>query len=169
MWDTTSEAGIGSCGFMNNFYDVTQQSVLGGITGCNPEALSILSDFTLQVQMTIVSGDAGGITFRVIHSNFYLFAITPDGSYHLDIENGSSLSLPAVVRQGTSTAIHKGLNQSNLIAVVAIGKNFNFYVNNHLVDTVTDSTFGSGQIGLAAEESSNTTDMVFSDAMVWRM
>ena len=165
----TSEAGIGSCGFMNNVYDVTQDSVLGGITGCNPEALSVLSDFTLQVQITIIGGDAGGITFRVTHSNFYLFAITPDGSYHFDVENGNSLSLPVVLQQGTSPAIHKGLNQSNLIAVVAIGKNFNFYVNNHLIDTVTDGAFSSGQIGLAAEESSNVTDVMFSNAMVWRM
>ncbi len=169
MWDITSTAGAGSCGFMNNAYHVTQDSVLGGITGCNPEALSPLSDFTLQVQMTFVNGDAGGITFRVTHTNFYLFAITPDGSYHFDVENGASLSLPTVVRQGTSSAIHKGLNRSNLIAMVAIGKNFNFYVNNQLVDTVNDGTYNSGQIGLAAEESSNATDVMFSNAMVWKL
>ena len=169
MWDITSTAGAGSCGFMNNAYHVTQDSVLGGITGCNPEALSPLSDFTLQVQMTLVSGDAGGITFRVTHTNFYLFAITPDGSYHFDVENGTSLSLPTVVRQGKNSAIHKGLNRSNLIAIVAIGKNFNLYVNNQLIDTVTDGTYGSGQIGLAAEESSNATDVMFSNAMVWKL
>jgi eukaryotic-like serine/threonine-protein kinase len=167
MWDITSLAGEGSCGFMNNAYYVTQVSPLGGITGCNPEALPVLGDFTLQVQLTILSGDAGGVTLRVVHSNFYLFAIAPDGSYHFDILNG--LSLPSVVKQGSSSAIHKGLNQPNLLAVVARGGTFMLYVNNQLIDTVSDATFATGQIGLAAEESSNTTAVAFSNAMVWKM
>jgi eukaryotic-like serine/threonine-protein kinase len=152
---------------MNNAYYVTQVSPLGGITGCNPEALPVLGDFTLQVQLTILSGDAGGVTLRVVHSNFYLFAIAPDGSYHFDILNG--LSLPSVVKQGSSSAIHKGLKQPNLLAVVARGGTFMFYVNNQLIDTVSDATFATGQIGLAAEESSNTTAVAFSNAMVWKM
>ena len=167
MWDITSLAGEGSCGFMNNAYIVTQDSPLGGITGCNPEALPTQGDFTLQVQLVILNGDAGGVTFRVVHSNFYLFAIAPDGSYHFDIQNG--LSLPSVVKQGTSSAIRKGLNQPNLLAVVATGSTFKLYVNNHLIDTVSDTTFATGQLGLAAEESSNTTAVAFSNAMVWKM
>ena len=169
MWDITTIAGQGSCGFANNVYHVAQDSPLGGITGCNPEALTSLNDFTLQVQLTIISGDAGGVTLRVVHSNFYLFAIAPDGSYHFDIVNGNGLSLPSVVKQGTSPFIRKGLNQPNLLAVVAIGSKFSLYVNNHQIDTVSDSTFAAGQLGLAAEESSNATDVAFSNAKVWKM
>lgn len=169
MWDITTIAGQGSCGFAHNAYFVTQDSILGGITGCNPEALPILGDFTMQVQITIAGGDAGGITFRVTHSNFYLFAITRDGSYHFDIVSGNSLSLPTVIRQGTSSAIRKGLRQPNLVALVAIGSTFQLYVNHRLVDTVTDSTFASGQVGLAAEESSSATGVLFSNAMVWKL
>ena len=117
--------------------------------------------------MTIISGDAGGITFRVTGSNFYLFAIAPDGSYHFDSVNG--ISLPTVVRQGTNPAIHTGLNQSNLIAVVAIGNSISLYVNNNFLVKVTDSTYSSGQIGVAASENSNATDVIFSNARVWKM
>jgi eukaryotic-like serine/threonine-protein kinase len=169
MWDITTIAGQGSCGFANNAYLVGQDSILGGITGCNPEALPVLSNFTFQVQLTILSGDAGGVTFRVIHSNFYLFAIAPDGTYHFDVLNGNGLSLPVVAKQGSSSAIRKGLNQPNLLAVVAIGGTFSLYVNNHLVSTVTDATLASGQIGVAAEESSNATGVLFANAMVWKM
>ncbi len=169
MWDITTITGQGSCGFANNAYQVTQDSPLGGITGCNPEALASLNDFTLQVQLTITSGDAGGVTFRVAHSNFYLFAIAPDGSYHFDIVNGSGLSLPSVVKQGTSPFIHKGLNRPNLLAIVAIGSKFSLYMNSHQIDTVNDGTLASGQIGLAAEESGDTTNVAFSNVMVWKM
>jgi len=169
QWDTTNTPGEGGCGFANNAYQVVQDIIIGGgITGCNPEAFAPLKDFTFQVQMAIVSGDAGGITFRVTGSNFYLFAITPGGSYHFDVVNGNGLALPGVLKQGSSSAIHKGLNQPNLIAVVALGNKFDLYVNNQHIDTVTNGTLGSGNIGLAAEEVSNPTDVMFSNAMVWK-
>ena len=169
QWDTTNTQGEGGCGFANNAYQVVQNAIIGGgITSCNPEAFTSPSDFTLQVQMTIVSGDAGGITFRVANSNFYLFAITPDGSYHLDLVNGNGLALPTVLKQGTSSAIHKGLRQPDLIAVVAFGNTFDLYVNNQHIDTVTNSTLSSGNIGLAAEEVSNPTAVMFSNVMVWK-
>jgi hypothetical protein len=110
----------------------------------------------------------GGITFRVTNSNFYLFAITPDGSYHFDVVNGNGLSLPSAIKQGTSSAIQKGLNRPNLLAVVAIGNKFDLYVNNQHIDTVADSALSAGKIGLAAEEVSNPTDVIFNNAMVWK-
>jgi eukaryotic-like serine/threonine-protein kinase len=170
MWDITNSPGVGSCGFANNSYNVVQNIIIaGGITGCNPEAFPPLKDFTIQAQLTIISGDAGGITLRGANSNFYLFAIAPDGSYHFDIVNGTGLSLPTVLKQGTSPSIQKGLTQPNLIAVVALGNTFNLYVNNRHIDAVTDSTLSSGQIGLAAEEASNPTDVMFSNVSVWKM
>lgn len=169
QWDSINTPGEGSCGFTNNAYHVVQDIIVGGgITGCNPEAFPALQNFTFQVQLTIVSGDAGGITLRVANSNFYLFAIAPDGSYHFDVVNGSGLALPTVVKQGSSSAIQKGLNRPNLIAVVARGSTFDLYVNNQHIDTVTDGTFSSGNIGLVAEEVSNPTDVMFSNAMVWK-
>jgi hypothetical protein len=169
LWDITNTPGEGSCGFTNNAYLVVQDIIIGGgITGCNPEAFPPLKDFTFQVQLTIVRGDAGGITFRVANSNFYLFAITPDGSYHVDVENGNGTALPGVLKQGTSSAIKRGFNQPNLIAVVALGNKFDLYVNNQHIDTVTDSALSAGNIGLAAEEVSNPTDVLFSNAMVWK-
>lgn len=169
QWDTINTAGEGGCGFANNAYHAVQDIAIGGgITGCNPEAFPALQDFTFQVQMTIIKGDAGGITFRVSNSNFYLFAITPDGSYHFDVVNGNGLALPSVSKQGNSSAIKRGFNQPNLIAVVAHGNTFDLYVNNRYIDTVTDSALSSGNIGVAAEEASNPTDVMFSNAMVWK-
>ena len=170
QWDTTSIAGSGSCGFSNNLYHVMQDSPLGGITSCNPEAnVPALTNFTFQVQMTLVHGDEGGITFRGKQSNFYLFAIGSDGSYHLDVVNDNSgVSLPKTLKQASSPYI-KGSGSSNLLAVVAIGNTISLYMNSNLLATVTDSTYSSGQIGVAASENSNATDAAFSNAKVWKM
>ncbi|HEX6481853.1 MAG TPA: serine/threonine-protein kinase, partial [Ktedonobacteraceae bacterium] len=170
QWDTTSIAGSGSCGFNNNMYHVIENSPLGGITSCNPEAnVPALTNFTFQVQMTLVQGDEGGITFRGNQSNFYLFAISGDGSYHLDLVNdNSSVSLPTTLKQASSSYI-KGSGSSNLLAVVAVGNTISLYVNNTLLAKVTDSTYSSGQIGLASSENSNATEVAYSNAKVWKI
>lgn len=169
-WDAGNLDNQGICHFEENAYHVVQNAiVLGGITACNPQALPPQSDFAIQVQVVITQGDAGGIAFRGKDLDFYLFAVAPDGSYHFDVVKANELQLPHVMRQGTNAAIHKGHGRTNLLAVVAVGNTFRLYVNKNLVGTVTDSTFQSGQIGLAAEESSNTTEVVFRDAMVWKL
>ena len=65
-------------------------------------------------------------------------------------------------------AIHTGLNQANTLAVVAQGNTFDLYVNDEKVDSVSDSTYSQGEIGvLAANQAGNGTEVVFSNAMVW--
>jgi eukaryotic-like serine/threonine-protein kinase len=169
-WDVGNLSGQGICRFAGNTYHVVQNAiVLGGITTCNSQALPSQSNFAIQVQVTITSGDAGGIAFRAQDLDFYLFAIAPDGSYHFEVVQVNELQPPHTVSQGVDPAIHKGLNQPNLLAVVAVGNTIHLYVNKHEVDTVTDNTFQSGQIGLTAEESTNPTDVMFSNAMVWKL
>ena len=170
-WDVANlSGGQGSCGFVANTYHAVQNAiVLGGITACNPQVFPPQSNFTIQVQVTITSGDAGGISFRGAASDFYLFAVAPDGSYHFDVVQANEMQLPRVVRHSTNSVIRKGLNKTNLLAVVAIGNTFHLYINHREVGTVIDSTFQSGQIGLVAEENTNPTDVAFSNAMVWKL
>ncbi|HLH60348.1 MAG TPA: serine/threonine-protein kinase [Ktedonobacteraceae bacterium] len=173
QWDTTNVTGAGGCGFTSNAYHVIQSSPLGGIFICSPEAnVAPLSNLTFQVQMIIVKGEAGGIAFRENEnlSNYYLFVIGSDGSYELEVANGNNF--PSILQHSSSSYIQKGPGQTNLLAVVAIGTSISLYVNNHLLITVTDSTYSSGQIGVAASESfgnSDTADVVFSNAMLWKL
>jgi hypothetical protein len=73
------------------------------------------------------------------------------------------------LQQASSPHINKGQGKSNLLAVVAVGNTISLYVNNNFLVKVTDSTYSSGQIGVAAAENSNATDVVFSNAKVWKM
>ena len=129
-----------------------------------------LSDFAFQVQMTITQGSAGGLTFRVdnTQSSFYNFYITPDGFYELDLVSGDHLI--KILNYGPSSAINTGLNQHNLLTVIARGSTIYLYVNKHNLATVSDSTYRSGSIGLFALNGNTISgDVAFSNVQVWKL
>ncbi len=155
--------GAGTCAFTGGAYqvDALQQ-------GSNHYCTSSpnFSDSAYQVQMTIVKGDAGGIGFRTdtTKGNGYLFVISQDGKYGLYLFTNSSSIL---LRGGSSNAINTGLNQPNVVAVVANGSTIDLYVNNQKIDGVSDSTYSQGQIGISTIDLNSPTEVVFSNAKVW--
>jgi hypothetical protein len=156
-----------SCGFTGGVYHA---SVSPKITGpCVAPAIDI-SDFAFQAQMTILKGDAGGLIFRfnLAQSSFnsYLFFIDRLGSYSLvAIQNNNNARQLA---NGVNSAIKVGLNQGNLLAVIARGSNLYLYVNKQYITNVGDNTFNTGVVGVFAT-GSNATDVAFSNAQVWRL
>src|SRR6266704_5543585 len=80
--------------------------------------------------------------------------------------NGNNCKFNAL-RSGSSPAINTGLNQTNLVAVVASGSTIDLHVNNQKIDSYSDSTYSQGLIGVAAADVNNPTEVVFSDAKVW--
>jgi Domain of Unknown Function (DUF1080) len=129
------------------------------------------SNFAFEVQMQVIKGDGGGISFRVENttttSKLYTFYIVQDGSYELDMVNGSDGSR---LTNGSSAVINKGLNQSNLVAVVAHGTTIMLYVNHQQIASATDSTYSHGPIGLYVIPYNNhPTEVVFSNAKVWTL
>ena len=117
--------------------------------------------------MRIIQGDCGGIIFRFQTPNngtFYLFAVCQDGMYAL--YNSYDITL---IQPNSSSAIHTGLNQSNLIGVVANGSTLDLYVNNQKIDSVSDGTYSHGQIALAADASNDPTEVAFNNARVWTL
>ena len=129
---------------------------------------SDFSNFTYQVNMQIISGDCGGIIFRAddVANNFYSFEICQDGSYDFLIYKKDNAS--SVINQKVNSAIYTGLQIQNIIKVVANGNVFDLYVNNKKIDSVTNSTFSHGQIGIIAKAKNNPpTEVAFSNAEVW--
>lgn len=63
------------------------------------------------------------------------------GQFEWGIFNGR------VFNKGTNSAIRIGLNQTNVIAIVANGANFDAYMNQQHIDSATDATVDQG--GLA--------------------
>ena len=119
--------------------------------------------------MMITSGDCGGIIFRADFTNrhYYLFSICQDGSYQLRLYTQPAGPETKIFLQSSSPNIHTGLGQSNLTAVVANNDSISLYANNQLINSVQDSTYSQGQIGLEADNNNSPTEVVFSNAKVW--
>jgi hypothetical protein len=164
-WDVTSIPGGGGCAFADGAYHSSMPQQ-GYFSPCFAEATNF-TNFSYQIQMTFVKGDQGGIAFRgnAQKGAFYYFHINRNGTYALEIYDNDIST--GVVKQGSSPAIKTGLNQTNLMAVVANGNQIDLYVNMQHIDSITDSTYSSGQIGVVAEDITNPTDVAFSNAQVW--
>ena len=169
-WDE-GESSLGTCTFTGGTYHVNA-ILLDSTNDCL--ASPNFSDFAYQVQMTIVKGDGGGIIFREDNArgNAYYFAIGQQSGvwgyklWKFSNCNSNNCNV-SELRSGSSAAIKTALNQSNLVTVVASGSTIDLYVNNQKIDSVSDNSYGSGQIGVAATYLKNQTEVVFSDAKVW--
>lgn len=140
------------------------------------------TNFVYQVEMTVVKGDAGAIEFHINRSELtkYQLKVYPQtGSYRVirydspKDEDPSkkpdfgAFSKSTLLATGSApTVIRPGLKQSNLLAVTVNGSTFNFYVNQKLLTTVSDSSYKQGQIAVAAHHGSH---VAFRNAKVWEL
>jgi len=156
---------IGSCKFIAGAYHVIMPQT-GQFHYCTASATSF-TDFVYQVQMTITRGDQGGILFRANggQGNFYYFHISRKGLYGLDIYNNRTFV--RTLRGGFSAAINTALNAPDLLAIVAKGNTFDLYINLQHIASASDNTFSNGQIGVAADDEGDVTEVVFRLAKVW--
>jgi type II secretory pathway pseudopilin PulG len=126
-------------------------------------------NFAYEVQMKILKGDGGGILFHVESTNpneYYEFDVFEDGSYGFYKADAGKFS---TLTSGNSAAIHQGLNKTNVLGVVVGGSTFTLYINGKSVDSVTDSTFTHGQIGVEASVANQATEVSFTNAKVWKL
>jgi hypothetical protein len=162
-WQNGSDPSSGSsCQFSGGTYHIQAKNMNYFCTGPAP----VFSDLAFEVNMRIVQGSCGGIWFRGNYSAAtpaYFFQVCQDQGYGLYLygKNGKTLL------SNTSPAIHAGLNQSNLIAVVTIGNHFDLYVNQQNIGNINDSTLSSGQINIAAVGGNNLTEVVYNAAKAW--
>ncbi|WP_220210410.1 hypothetical protein [Reticulibacter mediterranei] len=157
----------GSCSFVGGTYRA--KSVTSNITfGC-PGYYTEFSNFVYQVQITILSGDEGGITFREdTQGHQYTFLIRSDGTYGFYKFEGYGKTVSPLI-SGSSSAIKKGLKQTNLIAVIARGKTIDLYVNQRRVTSVGDGAYSKGAIAVCASATAGTTEVAFNNAKVWTL
>jgi serine/threonine protein kinase len=159
-WDQSS-----SCQFTGGAYYVTSRS--NNYYQVCYTALQV-SNFAFEAQMQIIKGDCGGLEFRDTTNKEYgyFFEVCHDGTYGVYRFSSGRNSGGKTLVSGTSAAMVTGLNQSNLIAVVANGSNFDFYINNKKVDSASDSTFSQGLFGVCADIGA---EAVYTNAKVWTL
>jgi hypothetical protein len=165
-WDV-GQYTDGTCAFMGGAYHSSTPKTNFFYT-CTAQATDF-SNFAFEVQMKILQGDCGGMILRAESKSgkLYFLEVCQDGTYHfyryLDYTGNNVKELAG----GSSAAIVTGLNQSNVIAVVAQGTTLTIFFNKQKVASVSDSTFVHGQIGLVADSYSHPSEVAFNNAKVW--
>ena len=156
------------CTFSQNAY----RMISTGVNYCLLKGLR-LSDFVYSIRLKIVEGTQAGIVFRADDSSdLYYFHIDIHGNYGLDMIHSGSNS-KSHLKTGSSSAIHQGTNQSNVLAVSARGLLFTFFINQRSVLQVRDGTYTAGYLGTAAgdyfaatQTGMNTAE--FQQAQIWK-
>jgi hypothetical protein len=121
-----------------------------------------LSDFVVEVDV-IPQAEVGngGVVFRNQETQgYYLFTITPDGRYRLQKRVAQGENWETIVEWTESPHIETGL-VANRLRVVCVGFTISLNVNGQHLDTVQDTTFAEGKVGLAAGTFQEETHALF--------
>jgi eukaryotic-like serine/threonine-protein kinase len=165
-WDVSTHTD-GTCAFSGGAYHASTPKTHFFYV-CTAEATDF-SNSAFEVQLKILHGDCGGMIFRADSNSgkLYFFEVCQDGRYlfsrYLDYTGNNVKDLAG----GTSSAITTGLNQANVIAVMAQGSTLSIYVNKQKIASASDSSFNHGQIGLLADSNNQPTEVAFNDVKVW--
>lgn len=152
------------CAFNDDWYQVGSPDQ--GVNTCT--ANGTFKNFAYQAQIVITQGDSGGLIFRYdsAHNTYYYFSVSTKGTYSLSYSLADG-TLISILGPTNNAAINSGIGNSNLLAVVASGRNIDLYANNQHLAGITDAQVVNGQIGLAAQNNGNATEATFRDAKVW--
>jgi len=133
---------------------------------------NVFPDATIELQVLTVSGRTAtdgdyryGLAFRRSGDNYYAFTITPTTKKWEVLK--SSPSGMVVLDEGVDESIH-GLDVDDLLRVDAQGPNFLFTINDVLVGQVSDADYSEGEIGLYAENLTNTNTHVHFNTLTVR-
>ncbi len=160
------------CGYKLGNYHVSKG--IKGAVICDPEAPQLaLSNLAFEVNVTVTQGKEAGLVARFdqIKAVGYVFSVTTDGRYFIDtmdLNNKDSNKHFNILRQGSNAAIKQGLNQSNLLAIVANGSYISAFINNQFIDSLQDTSFTNGQVGIYGYGDTGL-DIAAQNARVWRI
>ncbi len=131
-------------------------------------ATTNLSNFAVQVKVTIVRGNEGGLLFRydVESTHTSVFSLGTAGAFSMMATSNVFNTL----LHRPDPAIRAGLGQPNVLTVIAEGPTVLLYTNDHYLGQVTNASISqSGRIGLIAYNLADPTEVVFSDLRVWKL
>ncbi len=170
-WSTRHDQ-YGSCRFASDGYHLQTALAYGGFCE-NPRLYE--ANFALQVQMTFIQGslsNEGGVNFRGVGAEgdaSYQFGVNADGRYYLAWCATSDCS--HVLASGVAANFNQGLHKTNLLGIVAQGSSLAIYLNNRLLQKVTDSHFAQGSIALTSGPNNDHTpnEVVYQDFQEWSL
>ena len=166
LWETDDGCILGTDGWHAHVSDT------GHFTYCLDTA-NFLTNVAFQVQMQILTGDAGGLAFRATTEadsstgSLYFFQVTSSGSYTLYLDTDTNAAKISSLASGTTQAMDTQAQQTNTLAVITKGNIFDLYINRQFVVQVEDATLATGGFGVLADDHTNATDVLYTNAQIW--
>lgn len=163
----------GQCTFQADGYHVTSGTAL---QGCH-ESATQYTNATFSVDLSIISGHAGGLFFYLNPDTFgayagYLFEVDTQGHFQIEHAGNYSTGSNMVVMQAwtPSPALKTGASVKNTLQVIAHNGTLLFYINGTFVSQQQDTTFTSGSIGFLASKDpgGQDADVVYSNVAVYQ-
>jgi eukaryotic-like serine/threonine-protein kinase len=146
-----------SCTFQGDGYHASSGSAL---VTCMESSHSY-GDATIAVDMTLLSGQIGGVAFRMSSVPFvgnyagYLFEVDSQGNYSFSCSSITSGN--TVLKEGSiPRGFRSGYHVKNTLQIVMNGSSLSFYVNGIFLDQETNTAFGAGTMGFLALSASAT-------------
>ncbi|HEX7737547.1 MAG TPA: protein kinase [Ktedonobacteraceae bacterium] len=154
-----------NCFFQNNAYYAAANTanVLQPCIASVPQ----YSDAAIQIDVTLYSAADAGLIFRAnaAQSQFYDFEVNNQGEFYLRYFTDNK---PTFMIQKTASSAIQPFGSKNTLLVIARGNNFQLFINGSFVGKIQDSTFSSGQIGVAAGTlSANSGNASFTNLRVY--
>ena len=124
-------------------------------------------DVTFQVDAAPVAGSklagAGLIFHYQDKDNFYLYSVTCDGYYTLELFQAGKLTMLLDPTQSDEISA-----EGNTLRVETNGDRIALWVNGTLLETTSDGTFTTGAVGLAVSSFERSTGAISFDNLVVR-
>lgn len=155
-----------TCAFSNGSYHVYVKQA-NFLQPCESTNLS-LDNFTLQVDVSLQTGNDAGVMLRVNGTQFYAFEITAQGQFFFRRHDASNGYVMLIDR--TKSSAIAPIGQKNTLLVIANGNDFKLYINGTFVGEQQDgtSTINKGQIGFVAGTLSTTNgEASFSNLKIY--
>ncbi len=169
-WDSRKN----TCTFQQDGYHVMAKSgVTSGLQGCYQSGQQF-QNFTLKVDMRIVSGQSGGLFFRANNQGIdsgYLFEVNSQGEYRLSSSADFTGGRTTLQDWTASSALNKGFDVNNTLEVIVQGSTLKLYANGGFLTAVQDAAFpDTGYIGLQAstDNQNQSADVVYTNLKVYQ-
>lgn len=171
LWDIEKD----ECSFKDKAFYIIDNNNEGKAAGCyfaGDSGYDKFKNFTVEVTMTVIQGDAGGISFRVTDSGGYTLYFDHEGYAQLLAWGDSSSS--TTISSSDAASAHLGRGQENTVGLVVQGNTISWFVNSQLVGTIDDNTVtGSGYLSLLAgsysENPETVTEIAFKNFKIWEI
>ena len=131
-----------------------------------------LDDVTIEVKVLTVSaktsetGDFSyGIAFRRSGDQYYAFTISPRTRKWYALKSSSNALV--TLAEGTNESIND-LDTVDILRVDAQGSSFSLYINEQLVDQVTDPDYASGEVGFYVQTADSANTHIHFDELTVR-